>query len=225
MSLIHRRRSGSRRGYTVLELLIAFTIFASVAGTLAFAAGRGMSLFHDSGLQLEVRSRAERALDKASSAMLGVTSANMLPALSQPPGAPPVWSSDVVFTRTARWTPSGPVLTPSLRLLIERSAGETDDGTDENGNGLVDEYDLILVTDDGLPTEIRTVMGTGIAEALGGELPNGIDDNGNGLIDEPGFCVAREGDLLVLRVTTERLEGSPVLLSHTEEIAVAIRNP
>lgn len=203
---------------------MAATIFVGVAGSFAFAAGRGLSIFHDSGLQLEVRSRAQGALGKASRAMLGVTSANMVPVLTQPPGAPFVWASDVVFTRTENWTAGGPVLTPPLRLLIEREAGETDDGTDENGNGLVDEYQLVLVTDDGLASEIRTVIGTGIAELLDGEVANGVDDNGNGLIDEPGFCVTRDGGLLILRLTTQRAEGAPVLLTHTEEIAVAIRN-
>lgn len=221
----HRRRPSSHQGFTLVELLIAATIFVSVAGSFTFAAGRGLSIFHDSGLQLEVRSRGQSALDKASRAMLGVTSANMAPMLSQPAGAPLIWSADVTFTRTANWAAGGPVLTPPLRLIAELSAGETDNGVDENGNGLVDEYQLVLVTDDGLASEIRTVIGTGIAEFLDGEIPNGIDDNGNGLVDEPGFCVTRDGELLILRLTTQRAEGAPNLLTHTEEIAVAIRNP
>lgn len=224
MPIKARRPSPSREGFSLVEILLASTVFVGVAGTFTFAAGRGLSIFHDSGLQLEVRSRAQSTLDKAARTLLGVTSTGMVPALTQPIGAPPMSASDLQFVLASSWTPAGPLLSTPLRLVAEREAGETDDGTDENGNGLIDEYQLVLVTDDGLPSERRTVIGTGIAELAGGEVLNGIDDNGNGLVDEAGFNVTRDGDLLILRLTTERAEGSPTLLSHTEEIALAIRN-
>ena len=220
----HSRPTHTRRGFTLLEVLIASTIFVGMGGSFLLASQRGLSIFNDSGLRLEVRSRGQSALDKASRTMLGVTLANMRPSLTRPLGAPSVWSSDLVFTRTDSWTPTGPVLTPPLRLLIEYQTGETDDGFDQNGNGLIDEQQLVLVTDDGLASEVRTVICTGVAELLEGEFLNGVDDNGNGLIDESGFCVTREEELLILRMTTERAEGAAALLSHTEEIAVAIRN-
>lgn len=213
--------SKRRHGFSLVELVTALTLFLGVIGSLSLAAGRGLGLFQDSGVRLEVRTRAEKAIDRAARELLGAVASSLTPDVLSAPSA---WTSELSFSRGADWLGGAPVLTPSMRLAWEFSPGESDDGTDENNNGLIDEGDIVLVLDEGLPTELRTVLATGMAEFLEGELPNGVDDNGNGLIDESGFCIAREGSLLILRATAARATSSTTTLQYTEEAAVGIRN-
>jgi hypothetical protein len=83
---------------------------------------------------------------------------------------------------------------------------------------------LSRVEDFGLPGENATVWARDVPVLFDGELANGVDDNGNGLIDEAGFCVTREGDLLVLRITVDsqgQVDGGN---SRTAEVRIALRN-
>jgi hypothetical protein len=90
------------------------------------------------------------------------------------------------------------------------------------------EYDpldgtLSWIENQGLPDEERTVWARNVPALLEGETLDGADDNGNGLIDEAGFCVAREGDLLVLRLTVEHdgpVDGGQ---TRTTELRISLR--
>lgn len=209
------------RGFSLVELMIGLAILLGVIAPLAFAGTRGLALFQESGERLEVRARAQGTLGRAAREILGASSSGFVPAMV-PPG--PRWTDDLAFQRADGYAAETVALTGPIRLLRELVPGETDDGTDENGNGLIDEGRLVMVTAEGQPDEQRIVLGTGIAEILEGEVLNGIDDNGNGLIDEAGFCVAREGQLLVLRLTALKAVPDRAPIQHTETISVAIRN-
>jgi hypothetical protein len=114
------------------------------------------------------------------------------------------------------------------RLAFEYAPQETNDGADNNSNGLVDEGRLVLTLDIGTPDERRVVLTNWVPELLEGELPNGADDNHNGLSDEHGFSVERvsdpAGDALLVRLSLQRRDanGRPVI--KTIQAKVRVRN-
>lgn len=80
------------------------------------------------------------------------------------------------------------------------------------------EFDQLSV-----PNEDATVWARNVPTLLEGEILNGADDNGNGLIDEAGFCVTREGDLLVLRLTVTPDSVVDGGQSRTTELRISLR--
>ena len=95
---------------------------------------------------------------------------------------------------------------------------------DNNGNGIVDEGLIALITDPGGAAERREVLARFVAARLEGEEENGLDDNGNGLVDERGFSLVREGRLLEVRITTLGADRADQPVPRTVRATVAIRD-
>jgi hypothetical protein len=114
--------------------------------------------------------------------------------------------------------------TPLRRLAFEYEVGETNDGLDNNGNGLVDEGRIVLTEDVGRPGERSHVLTRWVRELSDGEEQNGLDDNGNGLVDERGFFLERIGETLVVRLTLQKLSAEGNLMSRTARTSVRLRN-
>jgi len=111
--------------------------------------------------------------------------------------------------------------TGAERLGLELEVGEPNNGFDDDGDGLVDERNLVWTRADGA----RVILCTDVAENLDGETPgNGIDDNGNGLNDEAGFCATLDGEELTLRLTLLRAQPVGPLRRLTFERRIQLRN-
>ena len=120
------------------------------------------------------------------------------------------------------------VWSPLRRLAFEYAPRVSNDGADNNSNGLVDEGRLVLTLDVGTPEERSVVLTNWVPELLEGELPNGIDDNQNGLVDERGFCIQRvadaAGDALLVRLSLQRRDANRRPLTKTIQARVRVRN-
>jgi hypothetical protein len=82
---------------------------------------------------------------------------------------------------------------------------------------------LSWIENQGLPSEDATEWARNVPALLEGEVLNAADDNGNGLIDEAGFCVTREGDLLVLRLTVEGQGAADGDQTRTTQVSISLR--
>lgn len=76
----------------------------------------------------------------------------------------------------------------------------------------------------GTPSELRSVLASGVAELFDGEMLNNLDDNDNGLKDEAGLSFSSQGNVLTLRLTCQRREDGGRLLTKTAETAIRLRN-
>ncbi|MCA9319817.1 MAG: hypothetical protein KDB53_03735 [Planctomycetes bacterium] len=120
----------------------------------------------------------------------------------------------------------GGVIVRDVPSVIEWVADPTDpnDGIDNNGNGMVDEGQVILRTRAGLLDEQITVLGSNIQEFLQGEVVNGLDDNGNGLVDERGLSIERDGVRLMIRIGMGLKQSTSNVIVSVCESSFAIRN-
>ena len=117
-----------------------------------------------------------------------------------------------------------PVLGDERVLRSELSPVELDNGLDDDGNGLVDERIIVLVTDFGGPDERRMILVRNVREFLEGEDDNGLDDNGNGLVDEAGLSFDVENGSLTVRITVQSAVGAWEPQTETLEGTLTLRN-
>lgn len=186
-------------GMSLFELLVAFGLFVGVATWMSSllvvsteAYGTGMKV---ASLEGDVR----RALDRAAEALMGASAATMTP-----PPDPPFGAGSIVFRRMLGFNPAGPILGSLEQLEVLDDPSDPNDGADNDGDGAIDEFELVLTrTVNGLQS--REVLIGNVARLLEGETANGLDDNGNGLIDEEGFALLLEGSVLTLRLTVEEI--------------------
>ena len=108
----------------------------------------------------------------------------------------------------------------------ERSSEPTDpeDGTDNDGDGIVDEGIVVLRLSAGEPNEYRVVLARGVARYLEGETPNGVDDNGNGQVDEKGLFMQVRNGAIYVNLTVQRMGRDRQPIFRTVRTAVAMRN-
>jgi hypothetical protein len=95
---------------------------------------------------------------------------------------------------------------------------------DNDGDGRIDEGQVVWIENPGIPGERRMVWARNVADLLEGELDNDADDNGNGLVDERGLSFEAVGDVLTIRLTCERLDEGRRPLRKTVTTAVRLRN-
>ena len=212
---IHRSSRG-RAGFTLLELAAAGLLLGIILGAAAIVTTSGSKAARQAQVQLDVNQRARRALDRMDQELTGAGSGQLVP----DPG--PFGASSFTFRRAAGVDGAGALQWSemcSLSLLLD--AGETDNGIDDDGDGSIDERELVLTRDVGGPGQNQVVLCHDVRELLAGETANGIDDNGNGLIDEPGFFAIRNGDLLELSLSLE--ERVPGVRGASATVATSMR--
>ena len=216
--------SRSRRGLTLLELLISGTLLILILGGVGKTSLRGLRMFELNSANNEINGRAGRVIDRVVRALIAARSNDVAAALETPAGAPTVWSTTLDFPTALEWSGGSAVWSATERISLEFVPGEIDNGLDDNGNGLIDEGRIVHTFNVGLPDESGVVLVNGVSELLEGETLNGIDDNGNGLIDEPGFCFSLEGRALRVRLTLEKDRGGEGQIIRSVEDSLTIRN-
>ena len=213
-----RPRSRRQAGFTLLEIAVAMGVLGVVLGAVGAFQARSNQASKSMLTRADAEMRARRALERVADELTGVGQSLLFPDPTTALGA-----STLTYQRPAGVNGSGVVQwSQPARLQLELESGETDDGTDNDGDGLVDERRLVLVRSAGTPKEQRVVLCNGLCERGLGEQANGLDDDGDGTVDEAGFSVRRIGDLLLVSVCVQPpgREGRPVEF----ETAVVLRN-
>lgn len=207
---LRRTRQGSR-GLALIEVLVVGVIALVVLGSMALASSANMRAFEHGSVKSDLQARAGRTLERILRA-LHEADRDSLAAL---PMAPVPLSAVTYDEPQSVSLVDGAVAVMPVRIQLEYEPGEANDGLDNDGDGLRDEGQVVLIRDFGQPAEIRAVLCTGVGELLEGELANGADDNANGLIDERGLCLTWDGTRVQVRMTLERLDGQGRRISHT----------
>jgi prepilin-type N-terminal cleavage/methylation domain-containing protein len=215
-----RHTRAARSGFTLIELAIAIGIVGLVAGSLVGVLDSTRKTYNQGSAQTRVQADARRALDRIAAELENVGLATLVPA---PVG---VAVNDLVFQVATGVNAANSAITfgSSTRLRFAYEAGETNNGVDDDGDGLVDEGRVILTRNYLQANEVSVTLVRGVSEYLQGEFANGADDNGNGFADEKGFCMTLQGNLLILRLSLERpvTEGRSAVA--TVETAVRLKN-
>ena len=131
-----------------------------------------------------------------------------------PTPAAPFHSNRIEYQRVIGYGAGGVEWGPPEAMELELEPREVLDGADNDGDGLVDECQIVLIENPGLAAQRRSVVCRGVRAALEGEtLGNGADDNFNGLEDEPGFALEFDGSRVTVWLSLERTDpsGQPIV--------------
>ena len=214
----HRLQDTKKRGFALIELMIAVSLLMVVTGSVVMMSIRSSDAYKTARSRAEVNERARRAADRVVNLLLNTSEGRMNP-------VPDVlWTNFLTFQSIESTAGGAVAWTPIAQLALQYEPGEVDDGLDNNGNGLIDECQLVYTRDIIGANPLTVVLCKGVAEFLQGEVLNVDDDNGNDLDDESGFCIFKEGDLLMIRITVQDRNELGELLASTIETGVRLRN-
>jgi prepilin-type N-terminal cleavage/methylation domain-containing protein len=216
-AILHPTRT--RRGFTLVEMLIGATILAMLVGSMGVVVLSARGVYEQGLSSAVLEARGRRTLQRISSELTGaIVSLTTLP--------PANGEGPVIAFQTCKGFAAG-AMTKSSPTRIELRAEPTDpdDGVDNDHDGSIDEKQIVLVRNAGQANQVESVLCGGVRELLQGETANMADDNGNGLIDEHGLSFARDaGGTVTIRLTLQARDPHGVLISRTVESAVHMRN-
>lgn len=206
-------------GFSLVELTIATVVLAALVAALYSVLGSGMDVYQQGTATADLERKGQRVLEQLSEELV-LSGLDVL----TPQTVPPYGSHTLTLQQNLGWSGSGVNWGPPTTFEFRPDPGDPEDGKDNNGNGLIDEGMVVRIemTPSGPATPV--VMTRWVSRYLEGETRNGKDDNGNGLIDEPGLCFDRVGDIWMVRLSLERLDGAGRRICRTLETAVRPRN-
>lgn len=214
------RTPTGRAGFTLVEMTVAAALLVLLLSSALMAARGGMGAFRATQDASDVETRVRRALDRVVFELLSAARSELLPAYDDLDGD--FGTDDLSFAKVIGLDGTTPLYGPVHRLAFEYAPGESNDGLDNDGNGLIDDGVLVLTRDVG-GTEHRVVLCRGVREFLEGEVADGGDNNANGVSDEAGFNVHRVGEVLFVRLSLEA-PGETGTIVRTLETSVRLRN-
>jgi hypothetical protein len=213
----HPRGTSRRSGVGLIEVLVALVLFTAIGGVLFLTTQSISSAFRTGMVVEEAETLATRTLDRVCETL---QSSSM--DMSSPQAVAP-FSGDLLDFQQGLGQQNGAMVWgPEERFELQYD--ELDDGTDNDGDGLVDECRLVWVQNSGQPGETTVVLCREIREYLEGESADGTDENGNGLIDEPGFALDFSGGCVNVRLTVEMRDKKGFPIASTAQRSVAFRN-
>jgi type II secretory pathway pseudopilin PulG len=215
-----RHTSKNKRGFTLVEGVIAFTVLSLILGAIGAVSLAGRNAYQK-GMQVAgLETRARRALDRIANELTAAVETTLTPSAVNPLGI-----STVTFRTCTGFAGGAQQLSTPTCIRLENDPNDANDGLDNDTDGLIDERQVVLIRDIGGADEIRSVLVTHVSELLAGETANMADDNGNGVIDETGFSVVADGTAtLRLRLTLACRDPKNALVTSTVETSVHMRN-
>jgi hypothetical protein len=184
----------------LLELLIYISIVCVALGAIGVATSSNAKAYSVAQGRTALQARASQALERVARELSSATAAS-LSALPLEPNYAGLLDVDL----PAAVDPgTGAVTWITCRLALASEPGETNDGVDQDGDGLIDEGQLTWTRDVGGPAQRSVVLASNVPELAEGETFDGTDENGNGLVDEGGFSLSYDGQLLRVSLTLEQ---------------------
>jgi len=214
------RRSNTRAGYTMVEVMISMAVTGIMMSFLFLIQSSGGKVASQATHDDETQSRLTRAMERIATELRTVVDASIWEDLSGLSNDTDVLTFQQAISLDIGGVTQGPV----VRVAFEPEPGELRDDLDNDGDGLVDEGLVVLTRDPGGPAEMKTVLCRNVREYFEGELLDLQDDNENGLVDEPGFHIQRVGDQLLLRLSVEDRSRAGATVIHSGEARIRIRN-
>jgi Tfp pilus assembly protein PilW len=214
-----RNRMRARAGFSLIEVVLALALTTGLLLAVTMTTRTASDAYEEGRVQDELTTRAHRTLERIAMEFASAGGDVLDPEPVLPMGATTMEyrQSQGYAGGEVQW---GPVRSVGLQL----AEGELDDGIDNNGNGLVDESSVVLTRDLGGADERSVVLCNGVPELLEGEEQNGADDNGNGLQDEEGLSFELQGNVLVVRLTLEKVTEEGRRVARTVQTSVRMRN-
>ena len=210
------RRKG---GLTLLEVVLAVSILVLIGGSIYVATDSLSSAFRTGTSLAALDAQGHDGISEVGTILEKAVPTTLLPPSSA------AGTSAIDFQRATGFTDGEVDLGIVERIVLEQSPTDPADGLDNDGNGLVDEGQLVWIELPGQPGQRRHLLLRGVAAAAEDEVAgNGLDDNGNGIVDEPGFSLVYDDRTITIRLTVERTATPGRATQRTFERTVAYLN-
>lgn len=214
----------ARRGVTLLEVVIATGCLALLLGAIGAVAQRGRSAAEAGVSSSALSAKAQRLVDRIATELMNATSASL--PLSPAAGRA---AAQVEYRTVEGFDVVAGAIDEGARRRIARvpSPEDPNDGLDNDGDGIVDEGNVVLVLDTSATPARELVLASGVTETLEGETAgNNVDDNGNGLVDEGGLSLQWQngGTSVVIRATVGGRAPAGGVQLRTVTTTVHLRN-
>ena len=209
---------GKRSGFSLVEVLISISMLVIMIGTVGLTVRSGSRAFRTGQTVANLDANTRRFVDRICERLQTTSRAEATPTPETP------FSSTVVDYQSAATVGFGLGWGDLERIELRVSPGDADDGVDNDGNGLIDERQVIWTINPGLADESEQVLCSRVAEFLEGELENGLDDNDNGLIDEGGLSFDFGDNSVTVRLTCQARDPGGFLIESTVQRTIAFRN-
>jgi prepilin-type N-terminal cleavage/methylation domain-containing protein len=208
----------TRRGFTLLELVLSIALIAMVLGSSLAMTLVGRNAYVATTLQAVADSKGRQVLQRLAKELENADDGNILldPGING--------GSAMEFAPIVDVVGGALIFGNPVRIQRNPSPTDPDDGVDNDGNGIVDDGLILLTRDVGGADQNSAVLCSGVRELLEGEIADGDDDNGNGLIDEAGLSIRRAGKLVTIRITIEQPGPGGTTALSTLETSINLRN-
>jgi prepilin-type N-terminal cleavage/methylation domain-containing protein len=215
----HLGPSRTRRGFTLIEMMIGAVILAMLVGSMGVVVLSARGVYEQGLSSAALEARGRRTLQRISNELTGaIVELTTVPAANAEGPA-------IAFQTCTGYTAGAMTKSSVTRIELRPEPGDPDDGIDNDHDGSIDEKQIVLVRNAGQANQIESVLCGGVRELLQGETANMADDNGNGLIDEGGLSFARDAHgTITIRLTLEARDPHGLLVARTVEGAVHMRN-
>jgi hypothetical protein len=202
----------------MLELLFALGLLGVVSGSIAMVGRQSQRAADEVGATSDLRNKAHRAVLRFADELKSIGASTMVPN----PGAS--GTSNLAFQSIEDVQGANVIWSDTNRLRWELDPSEVNNGADDDGDGNVDEGQVVLVRDEGLVSEEWRILCRDVPEFMPGELANGLDDNANGLVDEPALLFRRNTNLLTVTLGLERQLDGGTRIQAINTTAILLRN-
>jgi hypothetical protein len=206
-----------RAGFSTVEVFICAMLVSGMLFVAGMATDRCMDLFRQHRSVEEVSTRGNRLLQRLAVELSFGRRGSLEP-------LDPAGESALGYQESLGVQNGGVVWGPNCRLGWEREIGEADDDKDNDGDGIVDEGQVVWIQRPGEPDERRVIWAHGASEFWPGETFDGTDENDDGLIDERGLCFTITGDVLTVRLAMQGTGPNGNVVTKTFETSVLLRN-
>ena len=213
-----KSRVNHKRGFTLVEVCVGLMIVVVALSSAALVSKSSKQAYRFSVSETALERRLHTTLNRVSES-LAWTGGEFL----TPDPDPFLQCTDLQFQEVS-YEEGAQVLGQYTRIRSELEPGESADGIDNDGDGLVDERRIVMVTDDGGPNERSVVLCNGVRNMGAGEELNGLDDDGDADVDEPGFWIERDEGVLIIHLALEGEGPSRERLVRSAQLATRMRN-
>lgn len=219
--MVIRPALNRRSGMSLVETMIAVTVAALLLGAVVTSLQAATGLFESTNSELDIDRRVRRATQELRQALENARGSTIDPALPEAPlGGPIPHLDSFEFQSVTGWDTDDVTLGPTERLFLRMERSENDNGVDDDGDGLIDEMEVVHLTDTSAATPIELVVAKGVLEWYPGETVDNTDENGNGLVDEPGFSITEDNGKVTVRLAAGLVDERGTVLVRTAEIVI-----
>ncbi len=188
-------------GFSLLEVMIVTVILIIVLGGIFEVLLSGLNTYNESSIMTEVHTHARRIIDSVANEIQGAGLSTIYPI----PPESGTGTSTISFQTATGYSAGAIQWSDVITISFEYEAGESDNGADDNGNGLIDE---------GVVKRTVTDSGGGTTSKILGHW-----------VEEDGLSFNLRLDVLTiaLKLKKKGYKGDPWTTTLTT--AVQIKNP